>query len=184
MDVCDVRHINKTRTCGNIEDFSSSARAALPTSLHGTRVSRGTHARRLPDANDDAAFFIYLFYFIKSRAYPRFGGRRVRSFVRSFDRPIDQSINRRRERVSDSFFFRDDRRVRARARSSRRDGWLTDANGNSDENGICFHFESVRSFVRSVVRPSVDRVRGSVRSVDRAIDRSGSPRRRRGGVRA
>ena len=61
--------------------------------------------------------------------------------------------------------------MRARARSSRRDGWLTDANGNSDENGICFYFESVRSFVRSVVRPSVDRVRGSVRSVDRAIDR-------------
>lgn len=180
MDVCDACNINKTRTCGNLDDFSSSARAALPTSLHGTRVSRGTHARRLPDANDDAAFFIYLFYFIKSRAYPRFGGRRVRSFVRSFDRPIDQSINRRRERVSDSFFFRDDRRVRARARSSRRDGWLTDANENSDENGIRFYFESVRSFVRSVVRPSVDRVRGSVRSVDR----SGSPRRRRGGVRA
>ena len=163
--------------------FLQRARRTPDVTSRNARLSR--YARATVTRRERRRGFFYLFfYFIKSRAYPRFGGRRVRSFVRSFDRPIDQSINRRRERVSDSFFFRDDRRVRARARSSRRDGWLTDANGNSDENGICFYFESVRSFVRSVVRPSVDRVRGSVRSVDRAIDRSGSPRRRRGGVRA
>ena len=58
-------------------------RASLEVRTSATRTDA-----TVTDANDDAVFF----YFFKSRAHPRFGGRRVRSFVRS----IVRSINRRR----------------------------------------------------------------------------------------
>lgn len=117
------------------------------------------------------------FYFISlNHAHPRFGGRRVRSFVRSIDCSINQSAAR--ERVSDSFFSRDDRRVCFRSFATR--SRSTDANDVAKWNS--FNLDPFVSAVRSSVRPSITgpRSRGS-RSVDRSIgtlDRD--PRRRRG----
>lgn len=157
--------------------FPCAARAALPTSLHGTRVSRGTHARRSPTRRLPTRTTTRFFYFISSNhAHPRFGGRRVRSFVRSIDCSINQSAAR--ERVSDSFFSRDDRRVCFRSFATR--SRSTDANDVAKWNS--FNLDPFVSAVRSSVRPSITgpRSRGS-RSVDRSIgtlDRD--PRRRRG----
>lgn len=158
------------------QDFSFlNARAALTTSLHGTRLSRYARAtttrRDATTTDDDAAFF----YFFKSRAHARFGerprGRRVR-FVSV--RSINQSAAR--ERVSDSFFSGTTDAGRARARSSRRDGRVR---RNETE---FVSFES-RRFVRSFVDNRTGF--GGFRSgrVDRSIEHRMDPRRRRGGAR-
>ena len=113
----------------------------------------------------------FLFHFFKSRT-PALRWT-TRSFVRSIDCSINQSAAR--ERVSDSFFSRDDRRVCFR--SSRRDP--VRRMRTTVRNGIrCIR---IRSCLPSV-RPSITgpRSRGS-RSIDRSIgtlDRD--PRRRRG----
>jgi hypothetical protein len=156
--------------------FPCAARAALPTSLHGTRVSRGTHARRSPTRRlpTRTTTRVFLFHFFKSRT-PALRWT-TRSFVRSIDCSINQSAAR--ERVSDSFFSRDDRRVCFRSFATR--SRSTDANDVAKWNS--FNLDPFVSAVRSSVRPSITgpRSRGS-RSVDRSIgtlDRD--PRRRRG----
>jgi hypothetical protein len=116
----------------------------------------------------------FLFHFFKSRT-PALRWT-TRSFVRSIDCSINQSAAR--ERVSDSFFSRDDRRVCFRSFATR--SRSTDANDVAKWNS--FNLDPFVSAVRSSVRPSITgpRSRGS-RSVDRSIgtlDRD--PRRRRG----
>lgn len=66
--------INQTRTHGNlIEDGFLGVfprRTRVPTSHHGTRVSRGTHARRSPTRRQRRRGFLYK-NFVHSRAPPR-----------------------------------------------------------------------------------------------------------------
>jgi hypothetical protein len=66
--------INQTRTHGNlIEDGFLGVfprRTRVPPSHHGTRVSRGTHARRSPTRRQRRRGFLYK-NFVHSRAPPR-----------------------------------------------------------------------------------------------------------------
>lgn len=113
----------------------------------------------------------FLFHFFKSRT-PALRWT-TRPFVRSIDCSINQSAAR--ERVSDSFFSRDDRRVCFRSFATR--SRSTDANDGAKWNS--FNLDPFVSAVRSFVRPSVDNRTAFAgipigRSVDRNT-RSGSP---------
>ena len=156
--------INQTRTHGNlIEDGFLGVfprRTRVPTSHHGTRVSRGTHARRSPTRRQRRRGFFTRISFI--RAHPRGWWTTARTTGRTTTRPIDRinpsKQSAARERVSGSFFSGDSARAR----------WATRRENATKESASRLNSFSSRVRVASSVGSSVRRPGfGSDRSVDR-----------------